>query len=264
VRAQIQEHIQSLRLIDLDEETLDAILSWAAAESPSSSEIIERLLGTAAGKKRERRVQARFAQSGLKEKRTLEAFDWSFPDKIDRPTIEELASLDFIRQRDNLIFTGNPGTGKSHILKALVLRACAANCNVLYARCVDLTNYLYKGLADDSYERRLKRWARAQFVAIDDVGFGHLKKRPDEPTAAHMLFNLIDLRSQQVSTALSFNIKLGEWGTYLGDATITGAILDRLVETAIRVDIEGPSYRQHRARQRAEARAKKTPSKQKR
>ena len=66
-----------------------------------------------------------------------------------------------------------------------------------------------------------------------------------------MLFNLIDLRHQRGSTAITSNIKLSAWGKYLGDATVTAAILDRLAMTAIRLDIDGPSYRQHLARLRA-------------
>jgi DNA replication protein DnaC len=79
------------------------------------------------------------------------------------------------------------------------------------------------------------------------------------PTAAHTLFALIDKRHTRVSTALSSNIKLSEWGKYLGDATLAAAILDRLALRATRIDIDGPSYRQHVAHERANARGKKTP-----
>jgi DNA replication protein DnaC len=123
--------------------------------------------------------------------------------------------------------------------------------SVRYARCVDLVNDLYSGLADGTYLRRLKAWCSPPLVIVDDVGLGQLKKHNDEPTAAHMLFDLLDRRHGRGSTAMSSNIGLAEWGKYLGDATLASAILDRVAMHAIHIDIDGPSYRQHIATQRA-------------
>lgn len=92
---------------------------------------------------------------------------------------------------------------------------------------------------------------------IDDVGLGQLKKHEDEPSAAHSLYNLIDRRHGRVSTAITSNIELSEWGRYLGDAIITRAILDRIVMNAIHLRIEGPSYRQQVAEDRAKERAER-------
>ena len=120
-----------------------------------------------------------------------------------------------------------------------------------YARCVDLLADLHAGLADNTYPRRLKAWARPDLLIIDDVGLGQVRQRDDEPTAAHTLFNLVDNRHGKRSTAVTSNIDLRQWGRYLGDATIAAAILDRLAMHAIRIDIDGPSYRQHVAAERA-------------
>lgn len=163
----------------------------------------------------------------------------------------ELARLDFVRRRDDLVITGKAGTGKSHILKAFALRACEQGIRMRYARCVDLLDDLHAGLADGTYSQRIKRWARPDLLVIDDVGLGQVKKRADEPTAAHTLYNLIDRRHEKVSTAFTSNIALSDWGRYLGDATLTAAILDRIAMHAIRIDIDGPSYRQHLAKSRA-------------
>lgn len=195
-------------------------------------------------------MQRRIDQSGLRQRRTLEAFDWAFQPKLDRTVIEELATLGFLERTEDLIVTGKTGTGKSHILQALALRACQADITVRYARCVDLIDDLYAGLADGTYPRRLDRWCRPRFLVIDDVGLGQLKRTDDEPTAAHLLFNLIDRRHELASTAVSSNLKLSAWGQYLGDAMMAAAILDRLAERSLRIDIDGPSYRQHRAHQR--------------
>ena len=170
----------------------------------------------------------------------------------------ELARLDFVRRHDDLVITGKNGTGKSHLLKAFALRACEQGIRMRYARCVDLLDDLHAGLADGTYARRLKGWARPELLVIDDVGLGQVKKRADEPTAAHTLYNLVDRRHGRVSTAVTSNIALSDWGRYLGDATLTAAILDRLAMHAIRIDIDGPSWRQHVAKNRAAERAPAT------
>ncbi len=209
------------------------------------------MLGQAAARRRERCSERRITESGLPVRKTLANFDWAFQPKLERAAVEELAGLGFFRQQRDLLITGQPGTGKSHILMSLALLACEAGHLVRYARFVDLLSELHAGLADGSYERRLRRWARLPLVVLDDVGLGQVPAHGDSPTAAHMLWSLIDLRHQRTTTAISSNIKLSDWGKYLGDATVTAAILDRLAMTAVRLDIDGPSYRQHLARLRA-------------
>ena len=239
---------------------LDEHLAWIAREQPAPTGVLERVLGEEAAHKLEHRILRRFQSSGLREKKTLEAFNFAFQPSLDKSLVLELARLDFVRRRDDLVFTGKTGTGKSHILKALVLRACEQGLAVRYARCVDLLDDLYAGLADGTYPRRLRAWARADLLVIDDVGLGQVKKRDDEPTAAHTLYNLIDRRHTHASTAVSSNIKLSAWGRYLGDATLAAAILDRLAMHAVRIDIDGPSFRQHVATDRAKSRGTALPA----
>ena len=232
---------------------LEESLAWAHREQPPPLVLLERVLGLAAGKKRERRVERRIDVSGLKVRKTLEAFEWAFQPTLDRAAVESIASLRFIDQHEDILITGQSGTGKSHLLQAIALRACEREIPVRYARCVDLLDDLYAGLADGTYSKRLGRWARTELLVIDDVGLGQVKHTGDEPTAAHMLFNLLDRRHLHASTAITSNIKLSAWGKYLGDATITAAILDRLAMNSRRIDIDGPSYRQHLAQQRAKS-----------
>lgn len=246
------EHIGTLGLIDLSESELDEHLAWALQSGPSYTQIVERVLGQAAARKRERCCERRIRDSGLPVRKTLANFNWAFQPKLERATVEQLAGLGFVDRQQDLVITGKPGTGKSHILMSIALRACEAGHLVRYARFVDLLAELNAGLADGSYERRLRRWARLPLVVLDDVGLGQLPAHGDAPTAAHMLWSLIDLRHQRSTTAISSNIKLSEWGKYLGDTTVTAAVLDRLAMTSVRLDIDGPSYRQHLATLRAE------------
>jgi len=238
---------------------IDEHLAWATREKPAHGAVLERVLGEEAAQKREKRIERRIALSGLPEHKALEAFDWAFQPKLDKSAVMELAGLDFVRRKEDLVITGKSGTGKSHLLQAIALRACQQQLAVRYARCVDLLDDLYSGLADGSYPQRLKRWAAVDLLVIDDVGLGQVKKREDEPTAAHTLFNLIDRRHGHASTAFTSNIKLSAWGRYLGDATLAVAILDRLIMRAVRLDIDGPSYRQHLSREHAKQRGTTLP-----
>src|SRR5690606_31089264 len=255
--AQLISHLQFLGLGYLKNHIGD-LLAWASREGPSHTELLEHLLGKEVGSEREARIERRISTSRLPERKTLEAFDWAFQPSLDKSAILELARLDFVRRRENVVITGKPGTGKSHSLDAFGLRACEQGVSMRSARCVDLLDDLQAGLADGTYPRRLRAWARPELLIIDDVGLGHLRKRDDEPTAAHTLYNLIDRRHANSSVAITSNIELSEWGKYLGDAIITTAILDRIVMNAIRIDITGPSYRQHVAKERAKAPKKKS------
>jgi DNA replication protein DnaC len=256
LRQQIQQHLERLGLRGLD---IDAHLSWLKKNKTSDIQAIERLLAQAAALKRERSVEWRIKGSGLKVRKTMAVFDWDFQPKLDRRTVENLFTLAFVERHEDLLITGKRGTGKSHILQALAIKACEQEWMVRYTRCVDLIDDLYAGLADGSYQRRMKKWCRPPLLVVDDVGLGQLKRRDDEPTAAHMLFTLLDRRNTVTTTALTSNIKLSAWGKYLGDATLAAAVLDRLAATSIHIDIDGPSYRQHLARLRAGAKSKGKP-----
>jgi len=252
----LRRHLQFLGLTrTLDE--LDDRLAWAVRERPGPTALLEHLLGAEVAHKLEQRIGRRIDRSGLKEHKTLEAFDFDFQPKLDKSLVVELARLDFVRRHDDVVITGAPGTGKSHLLKAFGLRACEQGIRLRYARCVDLLDDLHAGLADGSYQQRFKSWATAELLIIDDVGLGQVKKHGNEPTAAHTLYNLIDRRHTRASTAVTSNIALSDWGKYLGDATLTAAILDRLAMHALRIDIDGPSYRQHVAHERAAGRGAK-------
>jgi DNA replication protein DnaC len=250
VLERLRRHLDFLGLtLTLDK--LDDRLVWATRERPGATALLEHVLGLEAAHKLEQRIARRVAVSGLVECKALETFEWNFQPSLDKALVLELARLDFVRRHDDLVITGKSGTGKSHILKAFGVRACEQGIAMRYARCVDLLDDLHAGLADGSYARRLKGWARPALLIIDDVGLGQVKKRGDEPTAAHTLYNLIDRRHGKVSTAVTSNIALSDWGRFLGDATLTAAILDRLAMHAIRIDIDGPSFRQHVAKTRA-------------
>src|SRR3990170_4177210 len=123
VRERLRRHLDFLGLTRTRDE-LDERLAWAARERPGATALLEHVLGVEAAHKLEQRIARRIDTSGLVERKALEAFDWDFQPSLDKALVLELAQLDFVRRHDDLVITGDNGTGKSHILKAFALRAC--------------------------------------------------------------------------------------------------------------------------------------------
>jgi DNA replication protein DnaC len=242
LQARVTRHLAILDLPALAH-ALPEVLAWARKERPSEIALLDRALTLDAERTHGRRLESRLKASGLPDRPTLETFDFPFQPGLDKSLILQFAELDFVRQHEDLVLVGNSGTGKSHIVKSIAVRAAVAGISVVYRRFHTLMDELYAALADNTYDRRLRRYSRVPLLVIDDVGLGRVRRSADEPTAAQMLFTLIDHRVGRTSTILTSNIKLSAWGTYLGDPALTMAILDRMIHRAIRIDIEGPSWR---------------------
>jgi DNA replication protein DnaC len=253
LEARVRKHLELLGLPCL-QKSLDEILAWARKERPGALHLIERAVAADAELVTTRSIEGRLRHSGLPERPTLETFDFDFQPAIDKALVMQLAELDFIRNHEDVLLTGNAGTGKSHIVKAIAVRACAAGIKVIYRRFHVLMDELYAGLADNTYDERLRRYARVPVLVIDDVGLGRVRRSADEPTAAHMFFTLADKRVGRTSTLMTSNLKLSAWGSYLGDPALTMAVLDRMIQRATRMEIEGPSWRDKESKELNERR----------
>jgi DNA replication protein DnaC len=242
LRDRCLNHFQILG-IPLAPEALDAVLLSAEKEALSHLQFLDLLLGQQAGARRERSTERRIGAAHFPERKTLESFDWKFnAPAIDRIQIEELASGDFIRRGSNLILVGQSGVGKSHLIQALGLRACAIGYNVLYRTSSELLADLTASLADKTLPARLRFYSRPALLVIDEFGFDRVE-RIESPQAAHLFYKVIAARCPQRSTALVTNIDFDGWADYLADGPLAMALLDRLVEGAVIIKIKGRSYR---------------------
>ena len=234
--------------IPLEGAVLDELLTTAEKESLSHLHFLDRLLGAQADARRERTVARRIREARFAETKTLEGFNWQFnPKAFDRVQIEELASGDFIRRRNNLIMVGWSGIGKSHIIQALGQKICVQGYRVLYRTSAELLSDLTASLADKTLPTRLRYYARPDLLIIDEFGFDRIE-RTECPQAAHLLYKIIASRNQKRSTALVTNVDFDKWGEYLTDGPLAMAFLDRLVEGAIILKIKGKSYRADQAK----------------
>jgi DNA replication protein DnaC len=234
--------------IPITPEAFDAALLRAEKEALSPLSFLDSVLGEQAANRWERSIARRIHDAHFAEHKTLEAFDWHFNRKaIDRQQIEQIATGEFIERRTNLIIVGQSGVGKSHLIQAIGLKACALGYRVLYRTSAQLIAHLTASLADKTLPQSLRVYSRPQLLVIDEWGFDRVE-RLESPQAAHLLYKVIASRNQQCSTALVSNIDFDRWGDYLADGPLAMAFLDRLVEGAIIIKIKGDSYRARRTR----------------
>jgi DNA replication protein DnaC len=247
LRQKILEDFQALR-IPLRCEQLDAVLGRAESEGMSHLEFLRALLSEQAGQHRERSIARRIREAGFAENKTLADFDWQFNAKaINRAQIESLAEGEFISRKRNLVMVGQSGVGKSHIIQAIGQQACVLGHRVKYLTSALLLEDLTASLADQTLARRLRYYAKFDLVILDEFGFERIE-RAESPQSASLLHKFITARNGR-STALVSNVDFNAWGAYLGDPPLAMAFLDRIVDGAIIVKINGKSYRVHRAQQ---------------
>jgi DNA replication protein DnaC len=227
-------------------EQFDAALARADREGLSHQQFLHLLLADQAGQRREQRIARRLSDARFRDFQPLSAFDWEFNRAaIDRTQIEELATGAFIRRRDNLVLVGQSGVGKSFLIQAIGRSACALELSVRYTTSASLLADLTASLADHTLPKQLRYYAHFELLIIDEFGFDHIE-RQQSPQAANLFFKIIDARGQR-STAVATNIDFEGWSAYLGDPSLATAFLDRVVDGAIVLKINGQSYRAHRA-----------------
>ena len=153
-----------------------------------------------------------------------------------------LATLDFIHRGQNLLIGGMSGTGKSHIAIAIGHLACAAGIRTRYSTSADMLTALSASLATNTLSDALKPYIRPELLIIDELGLDRPEREslPD----AQLFYKVIRPRYEAPrSTIITSNIAWDAWGTYLGDALASVAILDRLIHHGHLLTIDGPSYR---------------------
>lgn len=225
-------------------EQLDAALTDAEKSGRSHLEFLHRLLADQAGARRQRRIERLIKEARFREALPLSTFDWSFNPAIPRLQIETLAQGDFIRRRQNVVFVGQSGLGKSRLIQSIGLAACMLEQRVYYITSGELLEDLTAAMADQTIHSRVRFYAKFTLLIIDEFGFDRIE-RSLSPQATSLWYKIIDARSQKGSTALVTNVDFESWAEYLGDAPLAMAMLDRVVYGATIVKLKGKSYRLH-------------------
>ena len=237
VYQRVHENMLALKLTTA-EAMLDNWVSTATARELSVIEILDHLFEQEVATKRTSAIEARTRVSGLPTKKRIQDFDFSFQKSIDKKVMNELGTLRFVHNAENLILLGPPGVGKTHLAIGLGLEAIEAGFSVYFINSATMISKLMTAAQRGKLEKQLKTLAKYKLLIIDEIGY-----LPFDLAASHLFFRLISMRYERVSTIFTSNKSYSEWGEIFGDPVIATAILDRILHHGITLNIKGESYR---------------------
>jgi DNA replication protein DnaC len=190
----------------------------------------------------QRKLVKRLRAAKLRYPASIEDVDFKHPRGLDRQQVLSLGNGGFVHSRHNLVITGPTGVGKSYLACAFVERACRLGYKASYVRLPRLLQQLAVGRGDGSYARVLDRLARLDLLAIDDWLLAPLRD-----TERRDLVEVIEDRSERVSTLIASQLPTKDWHASIGDPNLADAICDRLLHNAHRIELKGASKRRTKA-----------------
>ncbi len=182
--------------------------------------------------------EGRIRAARFPARKSLEDFDFDHARGLKRDLIAHLGTLDFVTAKDNVVFLGPPGTGKTHLATGLAIRACQAGHRVLFATASQWVDRLAAAHHAGNLQAELLKLGRYPLLVIAEVGY-----IPFEPEAANLFFQLISSRYERASLIVTSNKPFGRWGEVFGDDVVAAAMIDRLVHHAEVTALKGDSYR---------------------
>jgi DNA replication protein DnaC len=189
-------------------------------------------------RKKESSINARISKAKFPFMKTLEEFDFSFQPNLNEKELISLSGLEFIEKKENIVFLGPPGVGKTHLAIALGILACRAGYRVNFVTTQKLLETLLLAKKDGSFAQKILAFSRLQLLIIDELGYMPISKQH-----ADLLFQLISARYEKGSLIFTSNYNFDEWGSVFDDNVVASAIIDRLVHHCKIFLINGASYR---------------------
>lgn len=233
----LHANLQALGLATM-ERNLDGALELGTKEERPFTEILDDLVQQEMKARRDRMTEMRLQFAGFPVRKTLEVFDYKAQPSIDPKVIEELATLRFVHNAENVIFLGPAGVGKTHLAIGLGVEAARAGLTVAYVSTGVALRRLKEATERGAGERALRTLCRAKLLILDEIGY-----LPWDRTMAHLFFRIVEDRYERASTIFTSNKVYSEWGEVLGDPVLASAVLDRILHHSTTVNIKGESYR---------------------
>lgn len=232
------QHLTSLKL-DTALANLETTLTAASQAQQSPVETLERLLAIEVETRFERRLRTNFRLSGLPMKKRLEDFDFEAQPQVPKAMIQELATLRFLAQGENVILIGPCGVGKTHLAVGLAIRALEEGRRVAFTTLHQLVSKVHQAQQRSRLDGLLSNYLRADLLVLDEIGF-----LPLQSAEANFLFELVNARYQrQKALIVTSNKTFSQWEELFPERLLAVALLDRLLHHGHALNIQGESYR---------------------
>lgn len=229
--------LKQFKLIDI-QSCYEKEIAYAIEKNIGHREFLIRLLETEALGKKERNTEKNIKAAKFEGIRTLEDFDFTFPDEINQARVRDLCTLAFIENKENVLLIGPPGVGKSHIGISLGVLACKQGLKVLFTTANEFMDNLNSSYLNGALKNTFKKLNKIDLLIIDELGHFEMSKEKES-----IFFQIIRQRYEKNSLIITTNIPLGNWDQIFTSKLAATAILDRLMHHCNVISITGDSYR---------------------
>jgi DNA replication protein DnaC len=185
-----------------------------------------------------KKIQRLLKLAKFKQQADLASIDYAHSRNLDKNMFNRLATLDFIKRKENIIATGASGTGKSFLIQALGHQACISEISTIYLNTARILKRLKLSKVDGTYLKELDKLVKVDLLILDDFGLQSFDNH-----AREAIMDIVDDRYNKSSTIIATQIPVSAWYDVIGEGTIADAILDRIVSSSHRIDLVGDSLR---------------------
>jgi DNA replication protein DnaC len=213
------------------------IAEQATREGHSHIRYLDALLTAELEEREDRLITRRLFEAKIPRLRTLDDFEFKVS-PVSMPQIRELAEGAYLERAEPVLFLGDTGTGKTHLMTALCVQACRQRKKTRFISAAGLINELVEAQRNGQLSRALNRWKRWELLAIDEMGYV-----PLEETGAELLFQVITERAEKAAIIITTNLPFSEWSTVFPNARLCKALLDRVTDRAHIIETGTESYR---------------------
>jgi DNA replication protein DnaC len=231
---QLLKNLKLRRILDIYDEQCRT----AEKEDVSYTEFVTRLMRAQWHARQEHALEWRIRNAKLPERWSLDTFPFARQPGVNRKQIRSFAELEFIDKKENIVFIGPTGVGKTGLASGILLKALENGYRCQFVKAQDLFDDMYASLADRSSRQLLKRLARLDVLLIDELGYLNLK-----PEQSNIFFKLMEERYRRKPTIVTTNLSYDEWAGFLGNRNMVEAMLSRIRHHCHTVRIDGPSLR---------------------